>query len=234
MISDCRHEAVRLKQKYLVGLVGGSSSNLALVAGSELGEVAVVVTLPVREVSSLCEGKYNRLEGSHLVVEDLGLASLSLGDQGLVQNVQHILADLLQLGLDLLTVVADDADVLLGALGLLLLLDGGDDTPRGTAGTDDVLVRDGQQVALVDGELAANLEKLSITRLFFTREERVVLCVIRWRLPVRLLALLSTWINIKEFKLTFMKVTISSEQKASSQQTDPVAESSRSVWVLPS
>lgn len=55
--------------------------------------------------------------------------------------------------------------MLLRALGLLLLLDGGDDTPRGTAGTDDVLVRDRQQVALVDSELAANLERWLITRL---------------------------------------------------------------------
>jgi hypothetical protein len=93
----------------------------------------------------------------HLVVEDLGLASLSLGDERLVENIQHILADLFQLGLDLLAVIADDGDVLLGALGFLLLLDGGDDTPRGTASTNDVLVGDGQEVALIDGEFTTNL-----------------------------------------------------------------------------
>lgn len=124
--------------------------------------------------------------------------------------------------------------MLLRALGLLLLLDGGDDAPRGTAGADDVLVRDRQQVALVDSELAANLEYCQSHVLFFTREGRAMWCVIRWRLPVRLLAPMSTRINIKEFKLTFMKVTISGEQKASSQHTDPVAEPSRAVWVLPS
>ena len=32
---------------YLVGLVCGGSGNLALLAGSELGEIAVVVALPV-------------------------------------------------------------------------------------------------------------------------------------------------------------------------------------------
>jgi MFS-type transporter involved in bile tolerance (Atg22 family) len=32
---------------YLVGLVGSGGSNLALLAGSELGEVTVVVTLPM-------------------------------------------------------------------------------------------------------------------------------------------------------------------------------------------
>jgi hypothetical protein len=35
-------------RSYLVGLVGGSSGNLALVSRGELGEVTVVVTLPVR------------------------------------------------------------------------------------------------------------------------------------------------------------------------------------------
>jgi hypothetical protein len=34
---------------YLVGLVGGSGSNLALLAGSKLSQVAVVVTLPKME-----------------------------------------------------------------------------------------------------------------------------------------------------------------------------------------
>ena len=94
---------------------------------------------------------------AHLVVENLGLARLGLGDEGLVEDVQDILADLLELGLDLLAVVADGANVLLGALGLLLLLNRGDYAPRRTAGTDDVLVGDGKEVALVNGELTADL-----------------------------------------------------------------------------
>ena len=94
---------------------------------------------------------------SHLVVEDLALASLGLGNEALVENVEDILADLLKLKLDLLTVLADDANVLLGALGLLLLLDAGDDAPGGTSGSDDVLVGDGKEVALVNCELAADL-----------------------------------------------------------------------------
>ena len=93
----------------------------------------------------------------HLVVEDLALAGLGLGDEALVKNVEDILADLLELKLDLLTVLADDTNVLLGALGLLLLLDAGDDAPGSTAGSDNVLVGDGKEVALVNCELAANL-----------------------------------------------------------------------------
>ena len=60
---------------------------------------------------------------AHLVVEDLGLARLGLGDKGVIEDVEDILADLLELGLNLLSVVADGANVLLRALGLLLLLD---------------------------------------------------------------------------------------------------------------
>lgn len=98
-----------------------------------------------------------RTTSLHLVVEHLGLASLSLGNKGLVKNVEHILADSLQLIFDLLTVVTDDRNVLLGALGFLLLLDGGNDTPGGTAGTDHVLVRDGEKVTFIDSQFAPDL-----------------------------------------------------------------------------
>lgn len=94
------------------------------------------------------------------MVEDLGLAAGGLGDQVVVEYVEDVLADALELLLDLDAVVADGADVLLGALGLLLLLDGGDDAPRGPAGADDVLVGDAEEVALVDGQLEAHLGHL--------------------------------------------------------------------------
>ena len=94
---------------------------------------------------------------AHLVVEDLGLARLGLGDERVVEDVEDILADLLKLGLDLLAVVADGADVLLRALGLLLLLDGRNDAPRRASGADNVLVGDRQKVALVNGELTGDL-----------------------------------------------------------------------------
>jgi hypothetical protein len=59
----------------------------------------------------------------HLVVEDLGLASLSRGNEVLIENVEDVLADLLKLGFDGLTVFLDELDLSLVALGLLLLLD---------------------------------------------------------------------------------------------------------------
>jgi hypothetical protein len=93
------------------------------------------------------------------VVEDLGLAALGRGDEVLLEDLKDVFADLAELGLDLLTVLLDQADLGLVALALLLLLDGGDDAPRGTAGANDVLVGNGKQVALVYGELAANLSR---------------------------------------------------------------------------
>jgi|TARA_R110002003_G_scaffold279_22_gene18181 hypothetical protein len=87
------------------------------------------------------------------VVENLGLAALSRGDQMPVQALQDVFADLGQLGLNLLAVLLDEADLGLVALGLLLLLDRGDDSPRCTAGTDYILIRDGEEVSLFNGEL---------------------------------------------------------------------------------
>ena len=49
---------------------------------------------------------------AHLMVEDLALAGLCLGNEALVEHIENILADLLELGLDLLAVVTDDANVL--------------------------------------------------------------------------------------------------------------------------
>jgi hypothetical protein len=59
----------------------------------------------------------------HLVVEDLGLAGSGVGDEAVIQNIENILADLLELELNLAAVLLDGGDVLVRALGLLLLLD---------------------------------------------------------------------------------------------------------------
>lgn len=118
----------------LVGLQRGIGSALAAVANGELSQVTVVVTL-------------------HLVVEDLGLAALSGLDEVLVQNLEDVIADLRQLGLDLLAVLLDQSDLGLVAFGFLLLFNRGDDSPRGTAGTNDVLVGDRQEIPLLNSEL---------------------------------------------------------------------------------
>jgi len=150
---------------YLVGVVGSGGSTLALLARGELGEIAVVVTLPV--VMALgyvahTTTKSRPAEGGnlHLVVEDLGLAGGGMGNQGVVQDIKDVLANLLKLGLDLVAVVADGGNVLVGTLSLLLLLDGGDDSPGCTSGADNILVGNGQQVALINGELTTQLGNL--------------------------------------------------------------------------
>lgn len=93
------------------------------------------------------------------MVEHLRLAGLGLRDQRLVEDVEDILADLLELALNLLPVVADDGNVLLRALGLLLLLDGRDDAPGGTTGANDILVGDREQVTLIDRQFTAELTR---------------------------------------------------------------------------
>ena len=118
----------------LVGLQRVVGGTLAAVANGELGKVTVVVTL-------------------HLVVEDLRLAALGGLDEVLIENLEDVIADLGKLGLDLLAVLLNQSDLGLVALGLLLLLDRGDDSPGSTAGTDDVLVSDGQEIPLLNGEL---------------------------------------------------------------------------------
>ena len=93
----------------------------------------------------------------HLVVEDLGLSGHGLGDQRLIENVENILAHLLELLLNLRAVFADSANVLVSALLLFLLIYGRNDSPRGTAGADNILVCHGQEVALVNVQLTTEL-----------------------------------------------------------------------------
>lgn len=70
------------------------------------------------------------------------------------------MADLLQLALNLVAVLADGTNVLIGALRFLLLLDRRDDAPASAASADDVLVSHREQIAFVNGKLAAQLRHL--------------------------------------------------------------------------
>jgi hypothetical protein len=101
----------------------------------------------------------------HLVIEDFGLSRLGLWNKGLVEDVKHILTDLLELGFDLLAVFADGGDVFVGALGFLLLLNRRDDSPGSTSGSDDILVSHGEEVSLINGQLAAQLDAVSLVDL---------------------------------------------------------------------
>ncbi len=91
------------------------------------------------------------------MIEDLGLARLGLGDERLVQDVEDILADFLEFGLNLLAIVADSANMLVRALGFFLLLDRRDYAPRSTSGSNNVLVGDREKVPFVHSELSTEL-----------------------------------------------------------------------------
>lgn len=92
------------------------------------------------------------------MVENLGFTSLGLGDQRLVQNVENILADALKFGLNLLAILADDRNILVGTLGFLLLFDRRNYAPGSTTGSDNILVGDREEIALVDGKFTTNLQ----------------------------------------------------------------------------
>lgn len=71
---------------------------------------------------------------------------------------EDILADIAELLFDLLAVLLSHLLLLLATLGLLL--DRGDDSPRGTASSDHVLVGDREEVALLVRELSSELGHL--------------------------------------------------------------------------
>ena len=93
------------------------------------------------------------------MIKHLGFSRKSIGDQGFVQNVQDITANLLQFLFNLVSVLLDLGNMLLGALGLLLLLDRGDDSPGCTACSDNVLVGNRQKIAFINSEFTTNLPK---------------------------------------------------------------------------
>ena len=109
------------------------SSISAVIRRLKLSEVTVVVS-------------------THFVVENLRLLGVSGRDEVLLKDIKNVEADVGQLDLNLLTVSLDELDVRLVTLRLLLLLDGGNNAPAGTTGTNDVLVSDAQEIALLDSQ----------------------------------------------------------------------------------
>lgn len=86
------------------------------------------------------------------MVEDLRLARGGRWNEVLVKDLEDVLTDLGELGLDLLPVGLDHVNLLVVSFALLLLLDGGDNSPRCSSSTNDVLVGDREEVSLLNGE----------------------------------------------------------------------------------
>ena len=108
-------------------------SGFPVIASFELSQVPMVISL-------------------HLQIKDLGISVPGGWNELLVEKLQNSGTNLGQLGLDLGPVLANDGDVIGVATSFLLLLDGGNDPPGGTAGADHVLVGNGEEVPFLDGE----------------------------------------------------------------------------------
>ena len=146
-----------------------------LVASGKLGEITVVISHPGKSA-------LNRGVRSHLVVEHLGLAAGGTWNEVFVEDLENVLADLGEFSLDFLTVGLDHGDLSLVALALLFLFNGGDDSPRCPTSTNDVLVGDREEVALLDGQfLVGRGDSLHVFDHFCpvsARRERTVLTFI--------------------------------------------------------
>ncbi|GER27328.1 ribonuclease HII [Striga asiatica] len=136
LISTNNIERHKSNLSSLVGGEGILGSLLPLGSGLELRQVTMIVAL-------------------HLQVEDLGVAAGGRSNEFGVEEPEDAVADVGELRLDLGSVTLDGGHVALVTAALLLLLDGGDDPPGGAAGAYDVLVGDGEEVALLHGELVA-------------------------------------------------------------------------------
>ena len=84
----------------------------------------------------------------HLEVEDLGVAGGSGGDESGFKKFEDSITDVGELRLDLGSIVPNHGHVVLVATTLLLLLDRGDDAPRGLPRVDHVLVHHKEKVSL--------------------------------------------------------------------------------------
>lgn len=122
----------------LLGLVGW----LALVAvWLALADVPVVV-------------------GLELLIEDTALGALGSWEKGGVDEADELVAVLLELAKDGLLVLIELLDAGLVATVVLVLDDGGDHPEAVTAGANDVLVGDGEEVALITVEVRVELDNL--------------------------------------------------------------------------
>lgn len=97
----------------------------------------------------------------HLVIKHLRLPGFRGGDEVFVEDIEDVRANLAQFALNLEAVVLDFLDLAFVALALFFLFNRGNDSPRSTTGTNDVLVRNGQQIPLLDGQLNTKLNDAS-------------------------------------------------------------------------
>ena len=80
--------------------------------------------------------------------ENFRFVRLRVDKQGLVDEVEDVLANASKFSLDLLFVVLNFLDILSVALDVLLLLDGGKDAPGRASSSNNILEGNSQNVSL--------------------------------------------------------------------------------------
>ena len=124
--------------------------------------LGVALGLLVGTKGSLCDGRslvgcrefgdVTQEVGLHFEEENLGFVTVRVRHQGVLEQVKDVLANACQLCLDLLLVVLYLLHVLRVALDILFLLDGREDTPRCSAGANNIFESDCQDVPLLEGK----------------------------------------------------------------------------------
>lgn len=90
----------------------------------------------------------------------------------LVKNLEDIFADFGEFSLDLLTILLDQSNLNRVSFGLLLLLNRSDNSPRRTAGPNNVLVGNREEISLFDGKfLVLGGDGLHVLNHFWIRLE---------------------------------------------------------------
>lgn len=89
----------------------------------------------------------------HFEVKNLGISGSGGGNESGIEKLEDSIANIGEFGLNFGSIVTDHRDMVVVASALLLLFDGGNDTPGSPASADDVLVGDRKEVSLLDGEL---------------------------------------------------------------------------------
>jgi hypothetical protein len=129
---------VGLVEGFLVGDFGAVSGFLVGLALCVFGDAPEIILL-------------------HLEVEDLGLSSGGALDELVIEEPDDVIAEVVELILDLLLVGLEEGEVL-GVLGLFLLLDRAECAPGSPSRPDGVLVGHRQEVALLHTELLVEVD----------------------------------------------------------------------------
>lgn len=87
------------------------------------------------------------------MIKDLALAHSRRGNQMRIEHEENVVANICELCFNFLAVAPNLDHLAVVALGLFLLLDRRNYTPRGAAGTNDILVGNREEIALFDGKL---------------------------------------------------------------------------------